>query len=114
MLNNEEKIFPYKPTRKVVIMGGSTAWVKEMKRLLPSVEIVQTNSNGSFKNIISQADVVWINTWISHNHQDKILKETRKQKKVTLFFKFKGCKKCAEQIYNFDTFGTYENYLLRE
>ena len=109
----KEKIFPYEPTRKIVIMGGSTAWVKEMKRLLPSVEIIQTNNNGSFKNVISKAEVVWINTWISHNHQDKILKETRKQKKDTKFFNFKGCQKCAEQIYLYENEGVYNNYLLK-
>ena len=113
MVKDKQKIFPYEPKRKIVVVGGSTAWSKEMKRLLINVDIVHVDSKKTYKNLILKADVVWINTWISHSYQEKILKITRKYNKDTKFFLFKGCRRCAEQIFVYEEDGTYENYLIQ-
>ena len=112
-MKNDKNFFPYKPNKKTVIIGGTTAWSKQMKRLLPTVDIIPIDSKKNYKNIIANADVVWINDKISHNYYGKILNEARKQKKELKYFYYNGPESCVEQIYDYEILGKYYNKYLK-
>ena len=69
--------------------------------------IMEINGKATVENVTQPTEIKLV------TDQDKILKETRKQKKDTKFFNFKGCQKCAEQIYLYENEGVYNNYLLK-
>lgn len=113
MSKEKAKIFPYEPRKKIVIFGGSTAWAKEMKRLLKNVDIINVDSKRTYKNLIEKAEVVWIHIFISHNYQGKILSIARKNKKDIKFLNKPGCQSSAKQVYDYEVHGIYDNYLLQ-
>ena len=109
----EANIFPYKPKRKIVVFCQREAWYKGIKPYLVDVEIIcHKNTNKKYESIIQKADIVWVHDKMSHSFFDKINKTTKKLNKPLLYFRGKGGKNGAIQIYNYEEKGEYINSYL--
>lgn len=108
----KDNIFPYKPKRNIVVFGQREAWYKGIKQCLLDVKIIcDKDSNKNYKNIIKNADIVWIHTKMSHSFYNKINKTTKKLNKPIFYLRGLGGMESAMQIYNLEEKGEYTNYL---
>lgn len=103
--------FPYKPLRKIVIVGGQPAWIKNIRQYFQEKEIIfisdeNKNTTKNYNSIVSSADVLWCkNNGISHDLYKKILVLSRKYNIDTQYFKInlQGGKSCAIQIIDYES-----------
>ena len=93
----EEIKFPVLTSGKIVSFGGHPSWINDMKKLLPNV-IFYSPEVVPNKDVIKNADQVWIQTnCISHSAYYRI--ESALGEKTQLrFFPNQNARSCAEKL----------------
>lgn len=90
--------YPYITPGKILSFGGHPSWIKEMKKKLPNVVFIDTDTLPN-ADLIRAADVIWIQTnYISHSNYYKIISVAGTAGKQMRYFTSTSSAKCAEQI----------------
>ena len=90
--------YPYITPGKILSFGGHPSWIKDMKKKLPNVVFIDTDTLPN-ADLIRAADVVWIQTnYISHSNYYKIISVAGTAGKQIRYFTSTSSAKCAEQV----------------
>lgn len=90
--------YPFYTEGKILSFGGHAAWLSDMKKKLPNVVFVSSETLPNV-DLIRGADEVWIQTnCISHSDYYKIMDTLKIMGKQVRYYVHSGVNKCADQI----------------
>ena len=91
--------YPYHTQRRTVVFGGHASWRTSIRQMLPDVIFVDVDNYGFNREIVRNAEVVWIqNNCLSHTQFGNVVRITRPQGIQLRYFAYASPEKCANQL----------------
>lgn len=90
--------FPFRTNKKIIIVGGSDSWRKEMRKKLPDVCFVKVDSQPD-PRMLRNADEIWFQRYfLSHSLHDTVKNLVASYPVKLRYFHARGVVKCAEDL----------------
>lgn len=97
--STEAVLYPYTVTHRTVVFGGHYTWSKAIQPKLEGVKFVSKDVNSANKDLIRNADIIWIQpNALSHRLFYPIVNTARKYDVPVRYFTSASAQRCADQL----------------